>query len=470
MIDSHADKPHFLGALSGTLSHRSRLFLLFAMALLLRLMNLGGKSLWLDEAFSALNAPRPEVALPLTAIDPHPPLYYTLLHYWLPLAGDGEAMLRLPSALISLLSIGLLYMLARRLSNRRVALLAAALLAFAPLNVWYSQEARMHIFVPFFALLLALGLAWDRLRGTVVVAVALAVGLYMDYSMIPLWVGLTALWFIFWWQRGHQPVPFLAWLVGSLAGWLVYRPFWDHVVALLSGRLSGIFVFARVRELLGLPELTAIHFAIALFLIAVAIVIGGFLLLPLLRRRRTRFWLTLLAVAGFLLVTLLMVLPRFYTVKRVLVTGWPFVVLFVAWLVAQLQTRGRLVWRLLLVTSLVVTLWVVLLPKDDWRGAAAYIDQTAGDRAHVVWLDPRWNTIPYDYYRPQHPGQSGEGDDDLEVLAALADTNPEIWLIAERFPGMPVPSSPSEAWLDRNLELVEAVPFYRLEVRRYRVP
>ncbi|MFN2302642.1 MAG: hypothetical protein ACK2TV_02830, partial [Anaerolineales bacterium] len=43
-----------------------------------------------------------------------------------------------------------------------------------------------------------------------------------------------------------------------------------------------------------------------------------------------------------------------------------------------------------------------------------------------------------------------------------------IWLFAERFPGQLIPSSPTEQFLDENLDLQEIIPFYRLEVRRYR--
>ena len=43
-----------------------------------------------------------------------------------------------------------------------------------------------------------------------------------------------------------------------------------------------------------------------------------------------------------------------------------------------------------------------------------------------------------------------------------------FWIVAERFPGQAIPSSPNEAWLDAQLHLVERVPYYRLEVRHYR--
>jgi hypothetical protein len=46
----------------------------------------------------------------------------------------------------------------------------------------------------------------------------------------------------------------------------------------------------------------------------------------------------------------------------------------------------------------------------------------------------------------------------------------EIWNIAERQPGTPIPNGLIESWLDENRPLLEAIPFYRLEVRHYGIP
>ncbi len=58
--------------------------------------------------------------------------------------------------------------------------------------------------------------------------------------------------------------------------------------------------------------------------------------------------------------------------------------------------------------------------------------------------------------------------DSVAEIEEVAAQEGELWLVAERFHGRPIPSSPSEAWLDENMELMEAIPFYRLELRRYR--
>ncbi len=63
---------------------------------LLRTWHIGSKSLWIDEAFSVWIARQSlsEALSWLVRIDQHPPLYYLLLHYWMTLFGDSEAVVR----------------------------------------------------------------------------------------------------------------------------------------------------------------------------------------------------------------------------------------------------------------------------------------------------------------------------------------------------------------------------------------
>jgi len=100
------------------------------------------------------------------------------------------------------------------------------------------------------------------------------------------------------------------------------------------------------------------------------------------------------------------------------------------------------------------------VPKDDWRGAVAFINENAASDA-VVYFDPGWTGIMGSYYpleREAFAVRSG-----LEGAPEAA----EIWLIAQRFPEQEIPSSATEAALDASKRLQETVPFYRLEVRRY---
>ena len=122
------------------------------LALLTRLWGLDYHSLWFDEAVSMTWArSAPEYAWDSTfhlVKDKHPPAYYLLLHFWRELfkpfgLENNDVALRLLGSLLGVLTVLGVLLLVRRLSGRRTALLAGALVALAPALVWYSQELRM---------------------------------------------------------------------------------------------------------------------------------------------------------------------------------------------------------------------------------------------------------------------------------------------------------------------------------------
>ena len=73
-----------------------------------------------------------------------PPLYYVLAWAWAKVFGLNEYGLRSLSALAGTLTVPAAYVAGASLVTRRVGLVAAALAAFSPLLVWYSQEARSY--------------------------------------------------------------------------------------------------------------------------------------------------------------------------------------------------------------------------------------------------------------------------------------------------------------------------------------
>ena len=253
------------------------------------------------------------------------------------------------------------------------------------------------------------------------------------------------------------------------AAWWLYRPQLPHLWQLLN-QMESVYIFERLRQALGLASLSG-WLLLAGLLGAMVLVFGAAAALHrALRPPQTRRWIGSLLLLAFALVTLALALPRFYTLKRILVTGWPYAVLLAAWLVSR-PHRPQLA-AALLSLSLLACLAAVFTPKDDWRGLAAYIDANVPP-ADVIWLDPPWNAAPYRYYQPQRPAQSSRRAGSTEELAAMAAKmrggDAGIWLISERF-GSPPPTSASETWLDAHWQLVETIPFYRLEIRHYQPP
>ena len=69
--------------------------------LAVRLWNIGGEPLWLDEAYSAYAADHDWAFLlhVVPRYETHPPFYYSLLHLWVQAFGNGLISLRLPGLL-----------------------------------------------------------------------------------------------------------------------------------------------------------------------------------------------------------------------------------------------------------------------------------------------------------------------------------------------------------------------------------
>ena len=127
------------------------LVLVLLVAFGLRLYSLPDKEMWYDEAFAVLYAENELGSIVYGTITPvegaaadiHPLLYYFFLHGWMGI-GQSPFLVRFPSVVFGLVSICLLFRIAKELFDAQAALLAATLAAISPFHIWYSQEARMY--------------------------------------------------------------------------------------------------------------------------------------------------------------------------------------------------------------------------------------------------------------------------------------------------------------------------------------
>ena len=162
----------------------------------LRLVSLNRQPLWWDEGWSVYFASLPiGQMLAATAQDIHPPLYYAVLHYWCQLFGYSPTALRLLSVVIGVGLVAAAYALAAALLGRWGGLLAAALMAVAPMQVFYAQEVRMYGLVTllgvvsWYALLRAQRQPDRPARWRAAYVLAASLALYSEYYAAILWLG-----------------------------------------------------------------------------------------------------------------------------------------------------------------------------------------------------------------------------------------------------------------------------------------
>ncbi len=453
-------------------------FLLVVAGAVLRLATLGHQSFWLDETFCVWAATKHTAhTIWTTHLDPNEPsLYFLILHWFLSLTGVSEATARLPSAIGSVAGLVLVYWLGRRLCpHTTVGRSAAVLLALAPIDLWYAQEARMHGLVATAGLILAVGLFLEEWWATLLIVGGLAGGLHLDHTMWPVAILLLSGWMVHWFHRGRRVRSLLRVVAGTTAAWFLYRPVWAQAVDVYD-RLNTVPFFKNVRSFLGLESLTVVPLPAALLAFAsVCVAVAGVLWVTS-HHSSQRRWIGYAVSSGFIAATAFVAIPRFYGLKQILVGAWPFFTLLATWAMVSIDqqpTRGfarqgaagsALV--LAITVSLCAVLFTFSTPRADWRGVAAHLGSHASPRSVVV-LDPPWNDLAFGYYRPGQSVVKGP----IASLDSFATGNQDIneaCLIAQRFGSRP-PTSPTEAWLDGNFELVSSKLFSRLELRCYRI-
>ncbi len=133
MVSTANRRPRAFGALA---------LLILLAAFAIRVWDLGGASLWLDEIWTEYQTHTSLDASLKIILETgnQTPLYFTAIHYF---PNDTDFLLRWPSALLGVIGVALmLRVVARVYGDYQMALLAGAMLAFNPYHIWLSRMAK----------------------------------------------------------------------------------------------------------------------------------------------------------------------------------------------------------------------------------------------------------------------------------------------------------------------------------------
>src|ERR1700694_2716995 len=121
-------------------------FVAMALGGWLRWSGLGRQSLWVDEmsSFGMADTGLRQIIPTVLSFDAHPPLYIFLVHFahFHFHLGTVDSV-RVPSLLVGITTIGVVYALGRVLVGRVAAILSTLLVVLSPLVVWYSRGGRV---------------------------------------------------------------------------------------------------------------------------------------------------------------------------------------------------------------------------------------------------------------------------------------------------------------------------------------
>jgi len=395
---------------------------LIALAVGLRFYNLGAAPLWYDEAFSDLASSLPLRQMMLAlAGDVHPPAHYFLL-WIMQRVGLGSAWgLRLLSALFSIASVILAGYLAKKITKDPwIQTITIGLMAFAPMNLHYAQEARMYALLQL-VVLVGLVAIYERRWALLTIAAALAMlthtyGLFYCFALAV--VALLAArkdwlkWFV---SFGLAGMIWLPWGFVMLAQMkhLQSSGYWIQPITI--GRVvraieKMIFSFALPNE-----EALACQIMIGAGMVVLVVTLAR-------RWKQDRSWLGLAVMAGLplLLAVLASWLYRPVLLFRPLIGSLPMLLILIAVVIKSLAKPGRILAAVVLVPLMITlaagyhkynmtnkadsTPWIEAI-RESWQdGSVVY---ALNDSSALAMLHGAPD-IPF-YKFPDCPGQASLG-------------------------------------------------------------
>lgn len=242
--------------------NRTRWVWLLAILLLataLRFYRVGEMSLRADEATNLFLAAEEPAAMiqPLITSDPHPPLYFLILHYWMLIAGRSELAVRYPTVFVGVVIAALVYALGRLVFRRRtnIALTGALLAAISPYLIWDAQDAYMYTFLT--AIAICSSIAFLRaLRPSASIidwaayVVVNALGLFFHYLAGLVLIAQGVLWLV-WAARGRLARrAAAAWVIAQVATALLFLPWLVFTLPLLTSFRLDFFPPSSLLEML----------------------------------------------------------------------------------------------------------------------------------------------------------------------------------------------------------------------------
>lgn len=216
----------------------------------LRIVGGGGFPVSTDEGWTtwAVGVPAFSAIVEKLAADRHPPLYFLALGYWSRIAGDSHLALRVPSMLMGVLTVSMLYRVGAdtfgrtaRPGREDVAWYGMLMFALLPAAVYYAQEIRHYGWfvaaVVWSCLLFIRILRTPRVHLLLLYALSVALMFYILYfaawvvllhvfTGLVLWRGdASREWFVTWRDRaklvaawGAALVLYIPWLVVIFTG------------------------------------------------------------------------------------------------------------------------------------------------------------------------------------------------------------------------------------------------------------
>lgn len=416
------------------------IYLILIAGFVLRAITLN-QSLWLDEAINVVHARNLDLITFLTQYpigDFHPPGYFFILWIWGHLFGFSEISVRFPSLILGIGTIWFVYLLGKELFNKQTGIMAALLLAVAPLHVFYSQEARMYSFATFavvasnyFFVRFLKNQRYSKL-GFILSGVLAVYSDYLAYLIFPAQILYLLI------IQKEKLKDYLKIFLGIFIALIIWMPIfyqqllnglktanlvpgWAQVVGGVNFKNLGL-IFAKT--VLGRVSFDS-KILYSGVMISTGLLYGGIIVnalrkindqvklllflivLPLILATVTSFFIPVLSYFR-----MLFILPVFYLLVAVGIENLP----------KKFKAPTAIILVLISLSSLYFYYTNPKFQREDWRGAVATIENLAQKDNGIIILKSNGNLASFEYYSTgqkwlgglkQIPAKSG---DDVIIL------------------------------------------------------
>ncbi|NQS98206.1 MAG: glycosyltransferase family 39 protein [candidate division Zixibacteria bacterium] len=431
-------------------SYRWSLILLILLSTILRFSDLGSKCFWRDEAFSY------EVCLEQRYDDSTPMLFYNICKPFLNLPFSPEVNGRLLSALFGVLTVWIIFLIARNILPGKYALLVGFLSAVNPVLIQLSQELRAYGMLTFIIALSILsairikkmaeeegGLVLkSAFPWLVLFIISGMIGLYTHYIMIPFLFCLLLV-FAFTLLKGSSKPKDLKYLLLSYL--IIAVSFMPHISKFLyrlsihaaqakDGLLNPFSVKVLVKSFWGMnlgyifkfawiknPSTLADNLVYAVLLISASILIllfiKGFVHLI-----KSKSYLSALPI-GYILFLLMYFITELSDYRQMIPVIIAHILILGVGIITFTKWKRFVGVLLVVIASGGALIWYYSLPyppfhQADWRKAAEYLDENVKPKDVVFAACSDLDYLTMDFY---YDGELVPFDDKVK----LYHTSPE---------------------------------------------
>lgn len=337
------------------------------------------------------------------------PLYHIILHHWMLAFGSGIEAVRTLSLIFFMLTVPVVYLLARTVLSRPWALFVTGLFSFAPFMNWYANEARMYTLLALFSVANQYFFVriLQKRNGWIGYALTTIIGIYSHYFFA--FNLLTQAIFYFFNRSKFQPGTFkrfaavAAGLVLAVSPWIAYfiaEGAANNTRPLIEAPTTVNFFNAYSQFLFGFqtdPVNTIIVSCWPLLVIVAFFTVKRHMKID----TATTYLLVAASVPVLLAFALSFIITPFFLSRYMVPVVAPLFIV-IAWLVSRYSRGPAIGFAVVWIAALAITFTqqtasIATPVKEDYKAAAAYVSSEATP-SDLVILSAPFTVYPFEYH------------------------------------------------------------------------